>query len=490
MPFRLTRRHHPFTSEQIWPLFVVNECIARTQVDVVAGVTTTVPWCRWISTSVRGLWVGVRRLLGHVPSPTTVGSHDGWLIRHKGDFMDEKRHVSCKIPWLWFLLPLLLLPLLGTFLLKGFIENDLQDAVGKRLKAADITDVSGKFNWQEGTYTGPAEQKATVEKAVMGIGGGIAAVDGIHKFKYISTGAAAPVADSTAITEPGTLPADTEAPPTESATPTEAATTAAAATEAVTTIAAAVPTATEPLDVTVAITGKSIVLNGTITDEAQRPILVDAAKKAYGDGNVTDNLKVVGPAGDAQLARVQSLADLLAVSSTTLDNGEGKVNDIVLELKGTALTAEGKASIEEKVASSGGTSTITVAAAATAAEVESQLASLLRTGINFETNSAVIVEDSKPTLDAAAASIIDEFKKFPNIKIEIAGHTDNRGKPAANQSLSERRAKAVLSYLKDKGVDNTRLSAKGFGDTQPIADNGSDGGRASNRRIEFNVIGG
>ena len=74
------------------------------------------------------------------------------------------------------------------------------------------------------------------------------------------------------------------------------------------------------------------------------------------------------------------------------------------------------------------------------------------------------------------------------MKIEIGGHTDNTGDKARNKALSQSRAKAVKDYLVSKGVDATRLSAIGYGDTKPLADNKTEEGRAKNRRTVFKVL--
>lgn len=71
------------------------------------------------------------------------------------------------------------------------------------------------------------------------------------------------------------------------------------------------------------------------------------------------------------------------------------------------------------------------------------------------------------------------------LKLEVQGHTDNVGNDAHNQTLSEARAKAVVTWLTQHGVAADRLSAKGYGKTKPVADNGSDEGRAKNRRVEI-----
>ncbi len=71
------------------------------------------------------------------------------------------------------------------------------------------------------------------------------------------------------------------------------------------------------------------------------------------------------------------------------------------------------------------------------------------------------------------------------LKLEVQGHTDNVGNDAYNQTLSEARAKAVATWLTQHGVAADRLTAQGYGKTKPVADNGSDVGRAKNRRVEI-----
>ncbi len=80
------------------------------------------------------------------------------------------------------------------------------------------------------------------------------------------------------------------------------------------------------------------------------------------------------------------------------------------------------------------------------------------------------------------------LKDNPTVKIQISGHTDNVGKPADNLNLSNYRARAVVNYLIEKGTNGQRLSAKGFGETQPIADNKTETGKAKNRRTELKII--
>jgi outer membrane protein OmpA-like peptidoglycan-associated protein len=105
-------------------------------------------------------------------------------------------------------------------------------------------------------------------------------------------------------------------------------------------------------------------------------------------------------------------------------------------------------------------------------------------GVNFETNSATLTADSRPVLDAVAA----DLKQYPRLKIEVQGHTDNVGADAYNLGLSQRRAASVREYLVTQGVGADQLSAKGYGETQPLADNTTPAGRKENRRVVLAVL--
>ena len=93
-------------------------------------------------------------------------------------------------------------------------------------------------------------------------------------------------------------------------------------------------------------------------------------------------------------------------------------------------------------------------------------------------------EEARALLD----KVTDWLKENPDLKVEIAGHTDSRGSDAYNQKLSENRAKAVYDYLTSHGISKSRLSYKGYGESQPIATNETDEGRQKNRRVELHII--
>lgn len=105
--------------------------------------------------------------------------------------------------------------------------------------------------------------------------------------------------------------------------------------------------------------------------------------------------------------------------------------------------------------------------------------------IQFEYDSADVKEVSFGLLD----EIVQVMKDNPQLeKVQVEGHTDSKGGASYNRKLSRERAKSVVAYLIKAGVAKKRLVAKGFGPDQPIADNDSEEGRESNRRVEFNIL--
>ncbi len=112
-------------------------------------------------------------------------------------------------------------------------------------------------------------------------------------------------------------------------------------------------------------------------------------------------------------------------------------------------------------------------------------ASIVLKNIFFETKKFQLDPKSQAELD----KIVQLLNDNPTLKIEISGYTDNVGKPSDNLSLSNNRAKSVVSYLIGKNIASQRLVAKGYGETKPVADNTTDEGRAKNRRTELKVIG-
>lgn len=105
-------------------------------------------------------------------------------------------------------------------------------------------------------------------------------------------------------------------------------------------------------------------------------------------------------------------------------------------------------------------------------------------GIHFSSGSSRLKAVSSSVLDAVAATLL----RYPDMKVEVAGHTDSQGAKAFNQRLSVNRAKAVRQYLLKKGVPSKNLSAKGYGDSQAVEENNTPEGRAANRRVELRIL--
>jgi outer membrane protein OmpA-like peptidoglycan-associated protein len=105
-------------------------------------------------------------------------------------------------------------------------------------------------------------------------------------------------------------------------------------------------------------------------------------------------------------------------------------------------------------------------------------------GVHFAFDSAQLNSSASATLDEVAGAL----RSQPEVPYEVGGHTDSIGSNAYNQDLSERRAASVYNYLVAHGVAASQLSTRGYGETQPVASNYTEEGRAANRRVEIRPI--
>ena len=105
-------------------------------------------------------------------------------------------------------------------------------------------------------------------------------------------------------------------------------------------------------------------------------------------------------------------------------------------------------------------------------------------GITFAYDSATVQPQFQRTLDQVA----DTLRQYDQTYIDVYGHTDSTGSDAYNQTLSEQRAGSVASYLETRGVQSARIGTRGYGESQPIASNDTDAGRAANRRVEIKIV--
>jgi OOP family OmpA-OmpF porin len=105
-------------------------------------------------------------------------------------------------------------------------------------------------------------------------------------------------------------------------------------------------------------------------------------------------------------------------------------------------------------------------------------------GVGFETNSATLTPESRAVLDPVATNL----KKYPELQIELQGHTDSSGADQYNLRLSQQRADSVREHLVSEGVSASQVVARGYGESQPAANNNTPEGRAQNRRVVMKVL--
>lgn len=178
-------------------------------------------------------------------------------------------------------------------------------------------------------------------------------------------------------------------------------------------------------------------------------------------------------------------ADAIAAGSAVTRQGE----TIVITQDGDDVRASGAPISEVDLEASNGVlhiiDGVMIPPSVTGLLVEESVAATIELEpIQFAVGSAEILPASEITLAAVAQTLNEN----PQITVAIEGHTDNDGDPASNLQLSQDRADSVKTFLVEQGgVDESRMTTEGFGETQPIADNGTEEGRAENRRIEFIV---
>jgi OmpA-OmpF porin, OOP family len=113
-----------------------------------------------------------------------------------------------------------------------------------------------------------------------------------------------------------------------------------------------------------------------------------------------------------------------------------------------------------------------------------QRGSITLKGVNFEHDSAQLTADSRPIL----AGVASDLKRYPRLRVEMQGHTDSTGADQYNLALSDRRANSVREFLVAEGVPASQVTARGYGEAQPVADNRNAEGRATNRRVVMAVV--
>lgn len=232
----------------------------------------------------------------------------------------------------------------------------------------------------------------------------------------------------------------------------------------------------------------SLTVSGFYPDDAAHDALRTALERDFLGEKVTDVSAIGGGAPKGFLAA--ALAGLAQLSR--LGTGEMRLSDGQLRLSGTTLQPGAAAEIQAELGRAlkpPFTAEMALEPApaqpeADAAQCQTALGDLLSRGtIQFDTGSQYIDKRSRGLLDRIAFALA----RCPGTHVEVAGHTDTDGDAARNQSLSQARAEAVVTYLAAAGVARDRLTATGYGATRPVAPNDTEAGKALNRRIEMVV---
>jgi len=233
-----------------------------------------------------------------------------------------------------------------------------------------------------------------------------------------------------------------------------------------------------------------VTLRGRITDEMQRSAVDAFARAAFPGAEVLTATRLDAALPDGWPIRV--LAGLHALAE--VEHGSLLVRADVVEVTGVTGSTQTRARITQILSGElgqGETFRVNVrydealdplAALPTPEECAADInAVIARTKITFTPASAEIATSARPVLDELAKILV----ACPPMQMEIGGHTDAQGSEGGNQSLSQARAEAVLLALQGRRVDISGMTALGYGEAAPIADNATEAGREANRRIEF-----
>ena len=262
---------------------------------------------------------------------------------------------------------------------------------------------------------------------------------------------------------------------------------------------APVVVATAPTDVTAVVTDAGVVLTGEVPSEQHRALLVASASKS-GTVDVTDELVVLDlePETSGADGRVLQMAKLLGLLPDDA-TGSAMITDTSFTSEWVVSSPADADSIEAAVAQAAGafpsdTSTRSTDVTVNAPPVDEEIDQLqadfdalaidIRENVTFATGSDVLNDTATATLDEVVALMTT----YTQPVVRISGHTDDVGNDASNLELSALRAAAVRQYLIDAGIDADRIESVGLGETDPIASNETDEGRAENRRVELAAL--
>ncbi|MUL64415.1 hypothetical protein BOO86_08075 [Mycobacterium sp. CBMA 234] len=256
--------------------------------------------------------------------------------------------------------------------------------------------------------------------------------------------------------------------------------------------------------------GNTVTISGSVPDSRSKSQLVAAVKAQWLNATVNDTTSVVDGAGTPDLSGVGNMlttADSIPDFGFSMDGntitlmGTAPNLDVASEVQSAAALAFPSVKLANNIqipapggpvsppaqASPSGSAPAPAPApappAGPCASVQADVTAMLHTPITFITGGSQMTSDSRRLV----VQIADKIKGCPNGAVTVVGYTDNEGSDAVNLKLSDTRAKAVAAALVSNGVLASKVTARGAGSANPIADNSTEDGRAKNRRVEIAV---
>jgi len=225
-----------------------------------------------------------------------------------------------------------------------------------------------------------------------------------------------------------------------------------------------------------------VVITGTLPDDASKLAILTKLRELYGADRVVDQLSVGAVVTPPNwTAYVQKL---ISPSLKLVNRGQLKVDGNVVSMRGEVANEAQKQQIVSDLASSLNPSYVVNNGLRVTASDQGVLdQTLANRVVEFESGQAYLTPQGKLILDDMIAAL----HKLKSQRVEVIGHTDDKGLRMSNVALSQARAEAVKSYFSEKGLDAKLITASGVGPDRPVASNATGEGRARNRRIEFRL---
>jgi outer membrane protein OmpA-like peptidoglycan-associated protein len=234
---------------------------------------------------------------------------------------------------------------------------------------------------------------------------------------------------------------------------------------------------------------KEKALNAAAAARLQAEAAAKAQKEAAAKA-AADQAEAVAQAEKAKMeAAAQAQAEKVRMEAEAKVKAEKEKTRLEVEARAQAEKAQLEAEARKKAAvtppptvvTTQSTTTTTTQAPVILTQKEQEVMTYAMQGVQFETGSAQLLKSSYSVLD----NVVNVLKGNSQLRLSINGHTDKTGNEAANVKLSQQRANACMAYLVSKGISLSRLTAKGYGSSQPTSDNSTPEGRKMNRRVEF-----